>query len=74
MGLGSVLEDRFNWTVIPGPTPQEKRLFDTACEKWDAYQRLVNSSTGAVPHPATRLSRSLGVFVAWKRAAPHAQL
>ncbi|OJA12095.1 hypothetical protein AZE42_03447 [Rhizopogon vesiculosus] len=74
MGLGSVLEDRFNWTVIPGPTPQEKRFFGTACEKWDAYQRLVGGGACAVPHPATRLSRSLRVFVAWKSAVPHAQL
>lgn len=73
MGLGSVLEDRFNWSMIPGPTPQEKRSFDTACEKWEAYQRLGDRTPCAVavadPHPATRLSRSLRVFVAWKPTA-----
>lgn len=74
MGLGTVLEDRFNWSMISGPTPQEKRTFDTACEKWEAYRRLGGGSGDrtpcavavAVPHPATRLSRSLRVFVAWK--------
>lgn len=75
MGLGSVLEDRFNWSMISGPTPQEKRLFDTACEKWEAYWRLGGGDRTpcavgvAAPHPATRLSRSLRVFVAWKPTA-----
>lgn len=77
MGLGSVLEDRFNWSMISGPTPQEKRSFDTACEKWEAYRRLGGGSGDrtpcavaiAAPHPATRLSRSLRVFVAWKPSA-----
>ncbi|KAG1820723.1 hypothetical protein EV424DRAFT_881573 [Suillus variegatus] len=77
MGLGSVLEDRFNWSMISGPTPQEKRSFDTACEKWEAYRRLGGGSGDrtpcavgvAAPHPATRLSRSLRVFVAWKPTA-----
>lgn len=73
MGLGSVLEERFNWSMVPGPTPQERRFFDTACEKWDAYRRLEDGSAFAVPHPATRLSRSLRVFVAWKPVAPYAQ-
>lgn len=77
MSLGSVLEDRFNWSMISGPTPQEKRSFHTACEKWEAYRRLGGGSgdrtpcAGAVaaPHPATRLSRTLRVFVAWKPTA-----
>lgn len=70
MKLGSVLEDRFNWSMVPGPTPQEKRSFDAACEKWDAYRRAVDGGACAVPHPATRLSRSLRVFVAWKPTVP----
>jgi len=71
MGLeSSGTEDRFDWSVIPGPTPQERRFFDTECEKWDAYQRLKSGGTYTVSHPTTRLSRSLGVFVAWKPIAP----
>lgn len=74
MSLGSVLEDRFNWSMVSGPTPQEKRAFDTACEKWEAYRRVGGGSgdrtpcaaTVAAPHPSTRLSRTLRVFVAWK--------
>lgn len=74
MSLGSVLEDRFNWSMVSGPTPQEKRAFDTACEKWEAYRRVGGGSgdrtpcamTATAPHPATRLSRTLRVFVAWK--------
>ncbi|KAG2129146.1 hypothetical protein DEU56DRAFT_500407 [Suillus clintonianus] len=75
MSLGSVLEDRFNWSMIPGPTPQEKRSFDTACEKWEAYRKLEDGGGDrtpcamAGPHPAMRLSRSLRVFVAWKPTA-----
>lgn len=71
MGIGSVLEDRFNWSMIPGPTPQEKRAFETACEKWEAYRRLEDGGCTpcVVPHPATRLSRSLRVFAGWKPSA-----
>jgi hypothetical protein len=77
MGLGSVLEERFNWSMISGPTPQEKRSFETACEKWEAYRRVGGGSGDrtpcavavAAPHPATRLSRTLRVFVAWKATA-----
>lgn len=74
MSLRSVLEDRFNWSVISGPTPQEKRSFDMACEKWEGYRRLEGDQTPcavavAASKPATRLSRSLRVFVAWKPTA-----
>lgn len=74
MSLKSVLEDRFNWGVISGPTPQEKRSFDMACEKWEAYRRLEGDQTPcavavAASNPSTRLSRSLRVFVAWKPTA-----
>lgn len=37
--LGSLMEERFAWTVIPMPATQERILFDTACDKWDEYQR-----------------------------------
>ncbi|KIJ64557.1 hypothetical protein HYDPIDRAFT_40297 [Hydnomerulius pinastri MD-312] len=102
MALGSALEDRFDWSINPGPTPQEKLFFDASCDKWDAYIRKMNASqqnrpptttqtqtqtpspdvlnpshvhsithhpepgTSSIPHPSTRLSRSLRVFVAWK--------
>ncbi|KAF9221663.1 hypothetical protein BS17DRAFT_710961 [Gyrodon lividus] len=99
MALGSALQDRFDWTINPGPTPQGKRFFDASCAKWDAYIRNTNASrqqrpttpthlqtqtpspdSPSPPHAAhvncpergtssisaTRLSRSLRVFVAWK--------
>jgi hypothetical protein len=37
--FGSLLEDRFAWSVIPMPATQDRILFDTACDNWDEYQR-----------------------------------
>lgn len=37
--LGSALQDRFSWSVTPSPPTAERKIFDTACEKWDKWER-----------------------------------
>lgn len=37
--LGSLLEERFAWSVVPMPATQDRKLFDVACDKFDQYQR-----------------------------------
>jgi hypothetical protein len=37
--LGSALEERFAWSVVPMPATQDLKLFDIACDKWEQYQR-----------------------------------
>ena len=37
--LGSVLEERFAWSVVPMPATQDRKLFDIACDKWKQYQQ-----------------------------------
>jgi hypothetical protein len=32
------LEDRFSWSVVPMPTPSERKNFEMACEKWDKWE------------------------------------
>ena len=40
--LGSALEDRFAWSVVPMPPTQDQKLFDIACDKWEKYQHQQN--------------------------------
>lgn len=51
--LGSLLEERFAWSVIPIPATQDRILFDTACDKWDEYQRQQRlEQNGHFRHPS----------------------
>jgi hypothetical protein len=55
--LGSALEERLAWSVVPMPATQDRKLFDIACDKWEQYQhqqRLDQSH-----HPYRRHSQLL---------------
>ncbi|KAF7985559.1 hypothetical protein HWV62_3821 [Athelia sp. TMB] len=54
--LGSVLEDRFAWNVISMPSHQDRKAFDTACEKWEKYQHQ-KSGHVAEAQPVIRQGR-----------------
>ncbi|KAG6330823.1 hypothetical protein ID866_8266 [Astraeus odoratus] len=66
MAYGGGLSERMNWTSIPDATPLDKRVF---LAKWHAYVAHHGGIGVEIPHPSTRLSRSLRVFVAWKPPA-----
>ena len=36
--IGSAMQERYGWNSVPMPAPQERKHFDTACDKWDQYQ------------------------------------
>jgi hypothetical protein len=39
MALACVLEDRFQWPGVPTAVTAEQKLFNTACDKWEHYER-----------------------------------
>ncbi|KAF8231777.1 hypothetical protein L208DRAFT_1398447 [Tricholoma matsutake] len=36
--LGSALEDRFLWSIMASAPSAERKIFETACEKWDKWE------------------------------------
>ncbi|KIM89115.1 hypothetical protein PILCRDRAFT_212537 [Piloderma croceum F 1598] len=54
--LGSALEERFAWSVVPMPATQDRKLFDIACDKWEQYQRQQRQDqiTESKHHPYRR--------------------
>jgi hypothetical protein len=61
--LGSALEERFAWSVVPMPVTHERKLFDVACDKWDQYQQQIRldhiNITESRNHPYRRHSQLL---------------
>jgi hypothetical protein len=59
--LGSALEERFAWSVVPMPAIQDRKLFDIACDKWKQYQRQQRQDqiTESQHHPYRRHSQLL---------------
>lgn len=45
--IGSVMQERYAWNSVPMPAPQERKLFDMACDKWDQYQHQLKSDQAA---------------------------
>jgi len=35
--VGNALQERFGWCVFPSPILQDRKVFDTACEKYDDW-------------------------------------
>lgn len=58
IGLGSALEERFAWSMVPMPVTQDRKLFDTACDKWEQYQRQ-GQIAESQPRPYRRHSQLL---------------
>ncbi|RDB17885.1 hypothetical protein Hypma_000730 [Hypsizygus marmoreus] len=66
--LGACLRDRFSWSVMDSVPTQERKNFETACDKWDKWEleQLAASSTHpyhtssilSKPDPATTTSHS----------------
>ena len=61
ISLGSALEERFTWSMVPMPTTQDRKLFDTACDKWEQYQRQrrLDHIAESLPRPFRRHSQLL---------------
>ncbi|KAG5648352.1 hypothetical protein DXG03_004924 [Asterophora parasitica] len=54
--LGSALGERFSWSVAESSTSAARKIFNTACEKWDKWeleQSTANRGTSSAPsrHP-----------------------
>lgn len=62
--LGSALEERFAWSVVPMPATQDRKLFDVACDKWEQYQRQQRQDqiTESQHHPYRRHSHHSQLF------------
>ncbi|PPR04105.1 hypothetical protein CVT24_010678 [Panaeolus cyanescens] len=57
IGINHIIEDRFNWHVFTSPELQDRKVFDTTCEKYDnwvAEQRAKEASAAA--HAQSRSS------------------
>ncbi|GLB38376.1 hypothetical protein LshimejAT787_0502410 [Lyophyllum shimeji] len=46
--LGPALEERFSWSVVESQASSERKIFETACEKWDKWE-LEQLAAAATP-------------------------
>lgn len=55
-GINQVIEDRFNWHVFSSPELQDRKIFDTTCEKYDNWvaEQRAKSAT-ATPTAQSRM-------------------
>lgn len=55
--IGSAMQERYAWNSVPIPAPQERKHFDTACSKWDQYQRQLKIDLAASAQPLHQYRR-----------------
>lgn len=64
--IGSALQERYAWNSVPMPAPQDRKQFDTACDKWDQYQhqqKLDQAAEAQQHHQYRRRSRRHSQFL-----------
>ncbi|KAF5382754.1 hypothetical protein D9615_002895 [Tricholomella constricta] len=64
--LGNALEDRFAWSVTESSPSAERKIFETACEKWDKWELERQAAIAAASTPSRHRYPPLGAL-----AAPH---
>lgn len=56
--VGNALEERFNWHVFTSPILQDRKAFDSACEKYDKHIAIQKLSTNPYRQSNSHQSRN----------------
>jgi hypothetical protein len=48
--VGNALQERFDWHVFPSPILQDRKAFDTACEKYDDWVTAQKAKSPSNPY------------------------